>query len=570
LSRTARGYHSFFKSPDERRVDGRVGLLPGLDVRGEGGYVVVPPSVHASGVQYEWLTPPDRQDLASLPRTVQALLGAPQPHSGNGTPGLRVSDVILAGARNSHLYSLARSLKVRGFSRDENLASVSSINERRCDPPLDESELAAIVDNAMTQPDRSDFITATRGTVTTGVSEAIGPVSGRAQLVHLADVRPQLVEWLWDGRIPRGKLTLLIGDPGAGKSTLSLDLVARVTTGREWPGPGGATAPLGNALLLSAEDGIADTLRPRVDQLRGDPERVWVLTAVRGGPGGERLFDIAQDISALEETIQKHDISIVVIDPVSAYLGKADSFKDAEVRRVLAPAAAMAERTGVTLIGVLHLTKDTDRRAIHRALGSIAFTAAPRAIFAVSKDDDDERRRFFLPVKLNLAAMPPVLAFRLSNGVLEWEPEPVEGVSADAVLSAAPDSGDAGERKTAVEFLREVMNSESLIKAVEVMKQARQLGISPRSLYRAKDMLRVESKRFDYGGPWFWCLSDAEIATAPAQTPDTPGNVAIYGSEADKNVVDSVTSSSIASARDVATFGGNLRKRRVIPWHLID
>jgi hypothetical protein len=471
-----------------------------------------------------------------------------------------VSDVILGGKRNDELFRLARSLRLRNLSRDVIVATLRSTNGEQCDPPLDDVEVVAIVDKALRQADRPDFAG--------GVSEAGGPASGKAQLVHLSDVEAQPVEWLWPGRIPRGKLTLLIGDPGAGKSTLSLDLVARVTTGGQWPD--GIAAPLGNALLLSAEDGIADTLRPRVDRLGGDAERVWVLTAMRGGPNGERPFNIEQDIPTLEKVIEQHDISIAVIDPLSAYLGKTDSFKDAEVRRVLAPAVRMAEKTGVTLIGVLHLTKDTDRRAIHRALGSIGFTAAPRAVYAVAKDPDNEQRRLFLSVKLNLASPPPTLAFSLIEGALEWEPGPVEGANADAVLSAAPDGDDAGERKTAVEFLRDVMNSESPIKAVDVLKQARQLGISPRSLYRAKDKLRVGSTRFDFNGPWFWYLPDAETATAPASTPGTSGDVAIYGDGDAENVVDSGTSSYIASPRDVATFGGNLRRRgRVIPWHVV-
>jgi Bifunctional DNA primase/polymerase, N-terminal/AAA domain/Primase C terminal 1 (PriCT-1) len=565
LSKTARGYHAFFKAPDGQRVDGRVGFMPGLDVRGEGGYVVVPPSIHSSGVRYEWLTAPDQQDLAPLPRTVQTLLSAPHARGNGAAPsGLRVPGVIPAGARNDELFRLARRIRLPGLSRDELLAVLSTINRQRCDPPLSEAEVATIVDKAMTQPNRSDFVA--------GEKESIKPTLGQAQLVHLSDVEPQAVEWLWEGRIPRGKLTLFIGDPGAGKSTLSLDLVARVTTGGQWPD--GVTAPLGNALLLSAEDGIADTLRPRVDQLGGDAERVWVLKAVRGGPGGERLFNIEQDIRALEEVIKEHRIEIVTIDPVSAYLGKVDSFRDSDVRRVLAPLVEMAERTGVAILGILHLTKDSERRAIYRALGSIAFTAAPRAVFAVSKDNDDERRRFFLPVKLNLAPTPPTLAFTMVDGILKWEPEPVAGVDADTVLSAAPGGEDGVERADADEFLRELMALEGVVKANDAFKAARQLGISDRSLKRAKRRLGVKSthqgRPGSRGWEWFWSLPETKSATASAAPPDTPEDVAPYSGETTGNDDRLGTSQYGARSPSVAPYGGTLRKRRrVIPLHVI-
>jgi AAA domain len=163
-----------------------------------------------------------------------------------------------------------------------------------------------------------------------------------------------------------------------------------VTTGGGWPGP------LGNALVLSAEDGLADTIRPRLDQFGGDPERVWAIQAVVHA-GKERLFNLQSDLEVLEAAITETGASVVVIDPLSAYLGRTNTFKDSEVRALLAPLAAMAERTGVTVIGILHLTKDTERQAVHRALGSIALTAAPRAVFAVAMDSDSGGGVFFCP-----------------------------------------------------------------------------------------------------------------------------------------------------------------------------
>src|SRR5262249_41661169 len=150
--------------------------------------------------------------------------------------------------------------------------------------------------------------------------EAAAPMSRELSVVRrLADVQSEKVTWLWPGRLALGKLTILSGDPGLGKSFLSLDIAARLTTGQMWPD--GGPAPPGTVVLLTAEDGVADTVRARFDAAGGDPERVHVLEAMREG-NGERLFGLSRDLPALEELVQRSAAKLVIIDPVSAYLGK--------------------------------------------------------------------------------------------------------------------------------------------------------------------------------------------------------------------------------------------------------
>jgi len=145
----------------------------------------------------------------------------------------------------------------------------------------------------------------------------------------LADVHAEPVAWLWRGRLAKGKLSLLIGDPGYGKSMVTLDIAARVTTGSPWPDQG--HAPLGDVVVLTAEDGLSEAVRPRLDAMDGDPKRVYVIQAIRD-QGGEREFDLTRDLEHLEATIAGCHATLVVIDPVSAYLGKTNSWSDAEVR----------------------------------------------------------------------------------------------------------------------------------------------------------------------------------------------------------------------------------------------
>src|SRR5262249_35020725 len=152
--------------------------------------------------------------------------------------------------------------------------------------------------------------------------------------------------------------------------------------------------------------------RARFDAAGGDPERVHVLEAMREG-NGERLFGLSRDLPALEELVQRSFAKLVIIDPVSAYLGKVDSYKDNEVRGLLAPLAAMATRLNVAVLLVMHLTKNAQTRALYRTGGSIAFIAAARIALIVADDPEDKGRRLLLANKHNLSAPPATLAYRL-------------------------------------------------------------------------------------------------------------------------------------------------------------
>ncbi len=183
-----------------------------------------------------------------------------------------------------------------------------------------------------------------------------------AQVVCLSDVKPESVSWLWRGRIPFGKLTLLDGDPGLGKSTLSLDLAARLSVGGTMPGD---TTPVEAAatLLLTAEDGLADTVRPRLEAAGADVTRIHALRDVpeTGNDDGRTTFRppmLPDDIALMKEIVQKHGVRLIVIDPLMAFLsGRVKSFHDQDVRRARAPLAAMAEETGAAVLVLRHLNK---------------------------------------------------------------------------------------------------------------------------------------------------------------------------------------------------------------------
>jgi putative DNA primase/helicase len=328
-----------------------------------------------------------------------------------------------------------------------------------------------------------------------------GPV-----LVQLSTVASEPVEWCWPGRVAVGKLALIIGNPGEGKSTLTYDITSRVTVGRDWPD--GATTRAGAVIILSAEDGLADTVRPRVDAQRGDATHVYVLRAVRIA-GRDCSFNLDRDLPALEQAIRATGALLVTVDPLSAYLGARDSFKDSDIRGLLTPLAEMADRCHVAVVGVLHLTKGAQRRLLLRAQGNIAFVAQARTVLAVGEDPEAPGRRLLVSIKNNLGPAAPALAFRLGDAGLVWEPAPVEGSAED--LLATDELGTRSERRaleTATEFLRDTLTG-GPVASKELMADARANGIATRTLERAKQDLRLRAGRHGRG-PWYWMLPASE------------------------------------------------------------
>jgi hypothetical protein len=237
----------------------------------------------------------------------------------------------------------------------------------------------------------------------------------------LSEVEPERVEWLWDGRIPLGKLTILDGDPGLGKSVITIDLAARVTTGRGFPngdvdaldGVGGLGG-LGGVVILSAEDGLGDTIRPRFDAAGGDPHKIVAISTVPDGDGNERNMSIPEDIATIEKAIRRVDAKLVIVDPLMAFLsGKANY--DQDVRKALTPLARMAERTGAAVLVVRHLNKNTGGKAIYRGGNSIGIIGTARSGLVVEEHPDNKDLRVFAVSKSNLAKKAVSLTYSIAT-----------------------------------------------------------------------------------------------------------------------------------------------------------
>jgi len=333
---------------------------------------------------------------------------------------------------------------------------------------------------------------------------------GRAPvLVRLSDVQAEDVRWLWPGRIALGKVTLVVGDPGLGKSFLALDTAARVSQGMAWPDDPSSKAPLGSTVLLTAEDGLADTVRPRLDSAGADSCRIVALKAVkaRSSDGKEILdqFSLERDLAELEQAVRATDgCNLVIIDPISAYLGDVDSHNNAAVRRLIAPLAELASRCKVAVLCVTHLNKASGTQAIYRAMGSLAFVAAARAVWAVAKDRENPERRFFLPLKNNLGQDVRGLAYSIVDGKVAWESASVD-ISADAALAWVAEGEGRSEVDHAAAWL-EVCLADGPMAAKEVLAGAKENGIAEKTVRRAQALLKIKPQKDGMNGGWVWNL----------------------------------------------------------------
>ena len=364
--------------------------------------------------------------------------------------------------------------------------------------------------------------------VRAGLGKYSGNVAG-VVLRPFSEIDPRPLQWLWRGVFPLGKLSLIAGDPGLGKSLLTIDFAARVSTGSPWPD--GSDNSQGSAIILSAEDDAEDTIRPRLDAAGANVYNVFYLEAIkeqiRKGVERNRQFNLERDLRRLDETIKATKyVRLVIIDPISAYLGDADSHVNAQVRSLLAPLSELASARHIAVIAVNHLNK-SGGPAIYRTMGSLAFTAAARSVWAVGREKTDQEgdeaaqsteKLMFLPVKNNLAPNSGGFRYKvdsLDNQVprIVWDPERIKA-DIDSILTSQPNVLGGESNADALEWLGVLLKNGPLAtRDLKAVFDRDKPGFSWRTLRRAKDKLGVKChNKGEFGGPWFWELPGSKLA----------------------------------------------------------
>lgn len=526
------GFHFIYRHPGEP-IKNRTNLFPGIDVRGDGGYIVVAPSNHLSGGNYCWDEgrAPGEIPLAAIPTwLLEVLRRGPRREQRKGTPivGRELlmqcaqeyvahADSTCEGHRNDAAFNLAGHLaafvdKSGGQLHEQEIADLMRPWNLRLFPPLSETELGACVRSGMNNGKPRDPKLVTARNERNGTSPQ--QVTRQPLLVNMSEVEARPTQWLWPNRIAKGRITLAVGMPGVGKSFLTCDLASRVSTGTSWPD--GTACPKGSTIIISAEDDPHDTIRPRLDAHRADVRRIHLLSSVirteEDGRENEMMFSLS-DLDALEIALQRlNDCQLIVVDPIGSFLGgRTDAHRDNEVRAVLTPVAKLAEKYGPAVLIVAHRRKSGGGIADDLALGSRAFTGLARSVWHLCTDSEDKHRRLFLTGKNNLAAQQQGLAFTICGepAAVHWERDPVAMTADEALAHENGGKCQGTAVGEAVAWLEGEL-ADGPRPGREVKDAARAAGIALRTLDRAKAKLGVITGPDGFGGSWVWRLPGSD------------------------------------------------------------
>jgi len=531
------GEHFFFKYPNTPIKTSSAISGPGVDIRGDGGYVLLDPSVNKTGGKYEWLIPlENKDDLAEMP---DWLLNKMTSEESQNKKWLSGKDGVSEGQRNDTAASMTG--KILSSTDPRLWESIGweqlKIWNNKNNPPLSEKEIRSVWESIKNQHGKNNQS-----------HQKIKEKNANSKAVtrRFSDIQSVPISWLWKGRMALGKLTMIVGDPGLGKSLVTIALATHISRGSPFP-VDGFKPPLGDVILLSAEDDPADTIKPRLEAMGADCAHVHIMEAVQEisteGETTQHIFSFKRDIKALEDLLlSMPNCHLVIIDPVSAYLDGTDSNKNSDIRGLFTPLTELASRHKIAIVLVSHLNKNSGENALYRTTGSLAFIATVRSAYLVTKDKNNPERRLLMPLKNNIAKDNTGLAYSIleaenNQPIIAWESEPIT-ITAEEALAIPESNDERTETDEAVDFLLDLL-ANGAVKADECQTKARQAGIGKKPLRTAREKLGIKPKKSSAfkDGYWEWSLPEDALNTEGAQ-PKTEGILGVEGHLGDKKVGD--------------------------------
>ena len=313
-------------------------------------------------------------------------------------------------------------------------------------------------------------------------------------IINMADVEAVAVKWLWKPYIPLGKITIIQGDRGEGKTTLALSIAAALTQGENLPNEVETKAPV-NVIYQTAEDGLADTIKPRLEAVNADCTRVLVID--------ESKEELSMTDERIEKAIQQTCAKLIILDPIQAYIGaNVDMHRANEIRPVMSKLDRIAEEYGCAVVLIGHMNKAAGQKSSYRGLGSIDITAVARSVLIVGKMRDSPSKRIMTQAKSSLAPVGKSLLFEINeNSALEWKGE--VDITAEQFLENG--GAELSKLEIATEFLLETLK-DGKVSQKEIAAAASDYDFSARTLNEAKKNLKVLSIKAD--NKWYWKLPD--------------------------------------------------------------
>jgi hypothetical protein len=496
IVQTGGGSHFYFTWPtglDIRNSASKLG--PGLDVRGAGGYVVAPPSMHKSGRRYETLESSCPATAAPewLLTRIQEARTQPAPRSASAPATVEAPARLPKGKGDPAKLSLAGSLLRKGTPLAVVEAAVIAL-DKTCEHERGEADCKRKV--------REWAKRYSQGQPLAEASHA----SIEPDLVRLSDVTACNVSWLWQPRIALGMVNELVGDTGVGKTSIAMNIAAEGSHGRL---PDGGTCEPFDTLCLTHENPLAEVMRPKLDAMGGDPRRFHVLLGSRTEIDGEKhkgSVNLA-DVELLEKAIRQTGAKLVVFDPVQSFFGAGVDWNHAnQTRPILDALNRLAGSTRSAILLIRHGGKARGGKATSSGLGSIDQTATARSSLLAGVLPDDETQCALLHAKTNIGPKAPALGYKIDSlGRFSWTG--VSNITAAEMLA----SPEAPDRKLteATQWLSDKLKGGSAEQS-EIREQAEAAGLSYRTLVRAKTALRVKSRKASMGAGWFWFLSGTD------------------------------------------------------------
>lgn len=310
------------------------------------------------------------------------------------------------------------------------------------------------------------------------------------KIIKMSDIQTEEVEWLWYPYIPYGKLTIIQGDPGDGKTTLALNIAAKLSKGEMLEQEMKITEPL-NIIYQTAEDGLADTVKPRLELAGADCERILVIDE------SNQALSMADE--RLDEAIRITGAKLLILDPIQAYLGTGTDMNRAnETRDMTKKLGALAEKYKCAILLIGHMNKAAGIKASYRGIGSIDFFAVARSVLLVGRIQGEENLRAVVQIKNNLATFGNTKAFELTETGFVWIGD--YDISADEVLAGVVPK--ANKLVQAKKLLLELAEGNKIMSSKDIFEIAEEENISKRTLENAKKDLNICAKKIN--NTWYW------------------------------------------------------------------